>query len=210
MKAPKVKGDTYYGKVAQNYETRRRKQGWWAVEQDEMKHLLDGLPKGLKVLDVPFGTGRFVNFYVEREFDISGLDASIEMVSQAATEVGENFQKCTIRVGSAMELPFDDEAFDLLVSTRFLRDIITFADARKALAEFNRVTSKYAIIQLGQNYDGTTGHVPDNAPMSSLLSADQIDELLLENGFEAKERRKVKSDPSDNSEIFHILCEKKK
>lgn len=30
-KTAKVKGDTYYGKVAQNYETRRRKQSWWGV-----------------------------------------------------------------------------------------------------------------------------------------------------------------------------------
>lgn len=208
MGNPKVKGDSYYGKVAANYEKRRRQQAWWSVEQDEMEALLDTLPRGLKVLDVPFGTGRFVTAYIARGHEITGLDASYAMIAQGAEILGADFNHCTTRTGSAMDLPFADGAFDLLVSTRFLRDIISFHDARIALAEFARVTRRYAIIQLGQSLDGTSVQVAESAPMQSQLSAKAIDELLGSVGFTPTARRKVKSDPEANSEIFHILCEK--
>ena len=75
-----VKGDTYYGKVAANYQKRREKQPWWQVEQDEMERLLDKLPREVSVLDVPFGTGRFVPFYLDRNYSISGLEISEAMI----------------------------------------------------------------------------------------------------------------------------------
>lgn len=211
-KSVKVKGDTYYGRVAENYETRRRKQAWWDVEQTEMKTLLETLletlPKRLRVLDVPFGTGRFVPFYKERGFNISGLDASDEMIAQAERLLGPAFRGCKTRTGSAMDLPYEDGAFDLLVSTRFLRDIVTYADARRALREFARVTRRFAIVQLGQSIDGTSRPVAEDAPMGSHFSGAAVDDLLAVNGFAVRARALVKHDPDQNSEIHHILCEK--
>lgn len=203
-----VKGDTYYGRVARNYEVRRTKQSWWHVEQEEMQTLLDKLPKALRVVDVPFGTGRFVKMYLERGHQVHGLDSSGAMIAQAGEILGADIERCTTHVGSAMELPFQDGEFDLLVSTRFLRDIIVFRDAKKALAEFARVTSKYAIIQLGQTTKpkGTQPRAED--AMGSKLTEKQIDNLLSSVGLKAVERRLVKDDPQDDSQIFHILCEK--
>lgn len=207
-KTAKVKGDTYYGKVAQNYETRRRKQSWWGVEQDEMQSLLTNLPEGLSVLDVPFGTGRFVPFYKKRGYKVTGLDASHEMIEQAKELLGEAFDGVETNTGSAMDLPFKDGSFDLMVSTRFLRDIITYRDARAALMEFGRVTRRYAIIQLGNSIDGTSAVVADDEPMGSRLSAAAVDDLLAVSGFRVLDRRRVKHDPDENSEIHHVLCEK--
>ncbi len=203
-----VKGDSYYGKTARNYEIRRTRQPWWHVENTEMEALLDTLPRSLRVVDVPFGTGRFVPMYLERGYQIHGLDASQAMISQAGEILGEQFKKCSTKTGTATALPYEDGEFDLLVSTRFLRDIIIFKDAKKALAEFARVTKSYAIIQLGQTTaaKGTTPRAGE--AMGSKMSAKQIENLLASVGFSIVEKRLVKADEADASEIYHVLCKK--
>ncbi len=207
MNATKPKGDIYYNKRAETYDKRRVKQPWWHVEQAEMKSLLESLPRDLKVVDVPFGTGRFVPFYDELGYNISGLDSSGHMISAAQTALGPLFAKCRCVVGDAAHLPFETGEFDLVVSTRFLRDIVTFGPAKAMLAEFARVTSKYAIIQLGQA--GGTATIPaDDEVMGGRLNKHGIDKLLKSCGLKAIDRRLVKPDEEGQGDIFHILCEK--
>ena len=206
LKQTPPKGDTYYKGRAQNYEKRRLKQEWWHVEQREMKSLLDGLPRGLKVVDIPFGTGRFVPFYDELGYEISGLDASGDMIEAAKASLGKLHDKCHCTIGDAASLPYEDGAFDLVVSTRFLRDIVTFGPAKQMLAEMARVTSKYAIIQLGNSFKGTRTP-PDDEVMGGNLSRAGVDKLLKANGLKVKDRRLVKSE-EEVGEIYHILCEK--
>ncbi len=206
-----AKGDSYYGKVAANYQKRRAKQGWWAVEQDEMKALLDTLPEGLSVLDVPFGTGRFVPFYNARGDKVIGLDASADMLAAAEEELGDQFQGCKTTVGSAMDLPYPDDSFDLVSSCRFIRDIIIKPDALKALAEFARVTRKHAIIQLGEHSTGGADDVAalsDTIPLHSQLSSKGNEEMLKGLGLKIVEKRLVKDDPEDASHVYHFLLEK--
>ena len=90
MQSPKIvakgrpKGDTYYKDIASNYEKKRKKQAWWHVEQEQMAQLLDQLPDGMSVVDIPFGTGRFVRMYRKKGFKIAGLDARLKFISQGA------------------------------------------------------------------------------------------------------------------------------
>lgn len=205
MNMQRPKGDTYYNDRADNYEKRRKKQGWWHVEQEGMLALLDMLPQGLSVVDIPFGTGRFVPYYVERGYKISGLDSSGHMIDAARRSLGALFDHCHCSIGDAARLPFEDERFDLLVSTRFLRDIITYDVAKRALAEFSRVTKKYAIIQLGQNANGDTP-LTDADVMAGKMSEEKVTQLLADNKFRIMERRLVKDD--EEGLIHHILCEK--
>lgn len=204
---PTGKGDRYYGRTAKNYEARRRKQAWWHVEQAEMQALLEKLPRKLSVVDVPFGTGRFVPLYLDRGFKVAGLDSSDEMMQQAAEILGSDIRKCRLERGLSTALPFADGEFDLLVSTRFLRDIIPFGDAKASLREFARVTKRYAIIQLGHTIAGHA--VPDDhVTMRSVMSADAVEALLADHGFKLIEKRLVKLDEDENSEIHHMLCER--
>jgi len=107
-----------------------------------------------------------------------------------------------------MDLDLQDGQFDLLVSTRFLRDIVVARDAMKALREFARVCSRYAIIQLGENTSGRSVPVDPERVLESRLSADGNAQMLAEAGLRITDKRRVKSDPDQNSEIFHYLCEK--
>lgn len=173
-----------------------------------MEELLATLPKGLSVVDVPFGTGRFVPDYLENGYSIHGLDVSDEMLKAAENALGDSFANCTVATGSAMDLPYKDGEFDLLVSTRFLRDIIVARDAQKALSEFARVTKKYAVIQLGENTTEAGEAVDPNFVLGSRLSAAGNTTLLAEVGLKIVEKRLVMSDPDNNSTIYHFLCEK--
>jgi ubiquinone/menaquinone biosynthesis C-methylase UbiE len=206
LKQTGPKGDTYYKARAQNYNKKRLKQDWWHVEQSAMEALLETLPRGLSVVDIPFGTGRFVPYYDKFGYRIAGLDASADMIGAARAALGPLYDKCSCTVGDAMDLPYADSAFDLVVSTRFLRDIVTFGMAKKMLAEMARVTSKYAIIQLGNNFDD--GRTPDDEEvMGGNLSKAAVDVTLLAHGLRVKDRRLVLSEP-EIGEIYHILCEK--
>lgn len=207
VSTPRPKGDKYYGRVAEIYNKKRNRQKWWHVEHEEMRQLLAKLPKKLKVVDIPFGTGRFVPLYHERDFKISGLEISPHMVEAAKADLGDQFDGCDVRIGSSTDIPFDDKAFDLVVSTRFLSNIITYEDARTTLAEFSRVTKKYGIIQLGHNV-GETADPVMNQTMDTIMSKKAVDALLKEFGFKVKERRLVLEGPAEGGEMHLILCEK--
>ncbi|MBL6638332.1 MAG: class I SAM-dependent methyltransferase [Planktomarina sp.] len=128
--------------------------------------------------------------YRKKGFKIAGLDASEDMILTAQNILGSDFDGIDTRVGDAASLPFKDKEFDLLVSTRFLRDIVTFSVAKEILREFARITKKYAIIQLGHNRK--TGFVPDeNSPMGGWLSEKDLTKLLNSYGFEVVEKRLV-------------------
>ncbi len=172
-----------------------------------MQTLLDTLPKGISVLDVPFGTGRFVPYYRERDYQISGLDASGHMVDAARKALGdEAFYDCFVCIGDAAKLRYPDGAFDLLVSTRFLRDIVTFGPAKQMLKEMARVTRRWAIIQLGEAAEG--GEMPnDDETMAGRMSRQMVDDLLMAHGFRPIERRLVATG-EDGNRIHHILCER--
>lgn len=204
----KVKGDRYYGKTARDYEVVRKKQPWWSVEQREMQTLLDQLPSDLKVVDIPFGTGRFVAYYLARNYEVHGLDASQAMLETARSTLGDAYTQCQTTTGFSTDLPFDDGQFDLLVSTRFLRDIILFRDVKKTMAEFARVTRRFAIIQLGVRLQEPFEVPPDDEKMGSRMSEEQTNAFLAEYGFGVKDHRFVKGVRDGSSEIRHILCEK--
>lgn len=204
----KVKGDRYYGKTAKDYEVVRAKQPWWGVEQREMQSLLKELPRDLSVVDIPFGTGRFVPYYLDRGFKVHGLDASGAMLDTARDILGEQYSACKTSVGFSTALPFEDGQFDLLVSTRFLRDIILFRDVKATLAEFSRVTKGHAILQLGINLKEPFEIPPDDEKMGSRMSMDQTGSLLRDYGFKIIGSRFVKGVRDQSSEIRHILCQK--
>lgn len=172
-----------------------------------MRDLLEALPRDLSVVDIPFGTGRFVPFYDEFGYRITGLDASGNMLEAAKASLGELYGKCTCVTGDAADLPFADNQFDLVVSTRFLRDIVTFGQAKQMLSEMARVTSKYAIVQLGENPGGHVD-IADNQVMGSMMSRAAVDELLAGYGLAAKDRRLVKTS-DEVGHIHHIFCTKR-
>lgn len=141
-------GNSYYGDKALNYFEKRKCKKSFIAEQQVFEELLSGMPKDSKVLDIPFGTGRFVEFYLKKNMDIYGLEISGDMINAAKELLGESFESCNVKKGDATQkLPFEDNYFDLIVSFRFLK-FFPYYTAKEILKEFHRVTKSKAILRM--------------------------------------------------------------
>ncbi|MCO6440310.1 MAG: methyltransferase domain-containing protein [Nitrococcus mobilis] len=88
-----------------------------------------------RVLDIGCGTGALLRSLRQRHprIELTGVDASAEMLAIAAEKLGQGARLC---LASAQRLPVRDEVFDLVISTSALH---YFRDPTRALAEMKRV-----------------------------------------------------------------------
>lgn len=107
-----MKPDDYYGAVAENYDASRSVKPKWAQEITAVDAFLDEGP----VLDVPFGTGRFVPVYRGKGLAYRGIDISADMLKQAAARHG----RVNASLGSIYDLKFRPGVFGTVVCVRFM------------------------------------------------------------------------------------------
>ncbi len=131
--------DRYHGATAQNYLDKRINQKRWKIEQSIIENLIMQEKEGCTILDVPFGTGRFVNYYIKKQMHVFGVDISKDMITAAEKILGETVDKCNISIGSAEKLPHEANTFDIVLSARFFSHL-SYTMSKNVLAEFNRVT----------------------------------------------------------------------
>ena len=183
------KGNIYYNDEAENYDDNRKHHPKWDREQQIVREFLHEFPDGQCVLDVPFGTGRFVPYYLETKFSIYGLDISEDMINAARKSLGADFNNVQVDIGDATSLPYRDDAFDLVVSARFLGRIVNFGNAQKAIAEMARVTSGYALLHIGYTESKKTRRPAPDEPMKRNLSYDDLVSMLHRLGFSVEQHR---------------------
>jgi SAM-dependent methyltransferase len=94
------------------------------------------LTPGERVLDVACGTGNAALLAAAAGAAVTGLDAAPRLVEVARGRAAAAGVDATFVVGDAVELPFDDGAFDVVIS---VFGIIFAPDAEKALEEVFRV-----------------------------------------------------------------------
>jgi ubiquinone/menaquinone biosynthesis C-methylase UbiE len=174
-----------------------------------MRELLANIPSRLSVLDVPFGTGRFVPFYLEKEMKVHGVDISQDMICAAEKALGEQFGDCTVQVADATNLPYADRSFDLVTSFRFLDVILPYGAARRALSEFSRVARNYVILELSERKTTVfRSRLPrDDEAMGGMLYPEELKHLLQN----AQLTIVTKSEPISDSgawQMFAYVCEK--
>lgn len=176
------KNSAYNKTDAINYNNTRENTEAWQKENKTLADFLKNIPNGITVLDVPFGTGRFTNLYRDKQFIIYGLEKSIEMINVAKKN---NQNEIHITCGDAIEIPFENNKFDLVVSVRFLPHIISFGNAKKVIAELSRVSKKYVIVQLGERLqqDFRRRLPKDDEKMGCWLYPDEIEEFLKKVGL---------------------------
>ena len=93
---------------------------------------------GMKVLDVGCGTGAQLAHYQEAGCEVFGIDPSPSMLAMAQNRLGENAE---FHLGSATEIPFEDNYFDLVTATLVLHELApTVRD--EVLAEMQRVVKE--------------------------------------------------------------------
>ena len=91
-----------------------------------------------KILDVGCGTGRLLADLPPKRFQRYGIDTSAGMLSQARGKGhGMHF-----RQGSATEIPFENNSFDVVFGAAVLHHIAEKNAVAQAIAEMVRVTKK--------------------------------------------------------------------
>lgn len=95
--------------------------------------------KGVKILEVSFGSGYLMTHYASNNYEIYGVDYNDKML-----EITENKMKnlnisAKLFQGNVEKLPFPDETFDTVINTMAFTG---YPDGNKAMIELKRVLKR--------------------------------------------------------------------
>ncbi|MEM9629225.1 MAG: class I SAM-dependent methyltransferase [Pseudomonadota bacterium] len=102
-------------------------------------HFFEGHDKPLHVLDAGMGTGGLSAALAKARSGplvFHGIDISACMLNEAYRRLRDRGIEADLRLGDVQALPFDDEAFDLVMAAHVLEHLV---DPHQALAEMVRV-----------------------------------------------------------------------
>jgi ubiquinone/menaquinone biosynthesis C-methylase UbiE len=121
-----------YAHLAPRYD--RRWSFYVNATVQETMHRLD-VSSHKRILDLGCGTGTLIQrlFHLAPETEIVGLDPSLEMLSVARQKLPKSVE---LQVGSADNIPFPNESFDLVISTNAFH---YFRNPSQAIQEVKRV-----------------------------------------------------------------------
>ncbi len=116
-----------------------RPRDWAEIEDEGSRRLFDAvfdaleIGVGTRLLDVGCGSGLACELAAARKADVSGLDATAELLDIAK----ERVPGADLRQGDMQHLPFADDSFDVVT---FFNSLFFAADQEAALREASRVT----------------------------------------------------------------------
>ena len=131
-----------YTKEASVYDEIRYGKGYGRLQMKGIYHALDyflQVKPDTKVLDVATGTGVASLYVAKKGGSITALDLTEAMLNEAKKKaVIENIKNVEFKVGSAFNLPFEDESFDIVTSIKFMH-LFPFKQQQAAIREMLRV-----------------------------------------------------------------------
>lgn len=137
----------YRGEAAARYDAERASTAKWSREQAVMAAFLRQLPPESSVIDIPVGTGRFIEFYHSQSLRATGIDISPDMLTQAELRASEKGSNIDLRIGDIRRIEAADSTFDVAICFRFL-NWLNRGDLKKVIAELARVSRTYIVFSL--------------------------------------------------------------
>lgn len=133
--------DHYYGEVVRDYEAQRVADPVWSIEQATVEFFVGSLAEGASVLDVPVGTGRFLQYYAKAGCAATAFDVSADMLARSDEVAGKLGLDLAVVRGDILNMAVDDDSFDAVVSFRLLTwfDEEQFAAAVRELSRVARL-----------------------------------------------------------------------
>jgi ubiquinone/menaquinone biosynthesis C-methylase UbiE len=110
--------------------------------------------EGMKVLDIGCGTGAHLRLYQKQRCKIYGIDLSPAMIKVAGTKLGD---EAHIFLGSAADMEFDDDQFDLILCFTVLHEM-SQKIREDVLKEARRVLKSDGRMLLIDFHPGTIGN----------------------------------------------------
>lgn len=135
-------GDRKFGYGGYKYDGR-----WRKVAEDMVNHY--NIKPGDRILDVGCGKGFLLYDFTQvvPGIEVQGIDISEYAIQNAKEEV-----RPFLQVGNASSLPYEDDNFDLVISTNALHNLYCY-DLVAALKEIERVgrKNKYLVVESYRN-----------------------------------------------------------
>ena len=135
----------YRGSLAKNYEKDRVVESIWEKEQTFIAQYLSKLGRGGSILDVPVGTGRFINLYLNHGMSVFAVDISEDMLVEVREKFG-NTPNIRLERGDVACLSHGTSSVDYIICWRLVH-LLPKATLAKMICEFARVARKEIIIQ---------------------------------------------------------------
>lgn len=130
----------FYAQESPVYHQRRYETAYGRlfreIHHEVLREALQVLPRHARVLEVACGTGHTSRLLSDMGFAVTATDLTIDMMRHAQSGYRGRYPKFV--VANAFRLPFLAEAFDAVVSTRFLH-LFDMAEQKFLLREMLRV-----------------------------------------------------------------------
>ena len=135
----------YTGETATEYDSRRSGHEKWRREQELMAGVLRRFDREAEVLDVPVGTGRFIELYKASGFRVTGMDVSADMLRECSKNAAASGFAVNLVRGSAFALGIGDNSVDVAVCIRFL-NWLEYGEFKMVIGELARVSRRYLVL----------------------------------------------------------------
>jgi SAM-dependent methyltransferase len=158
----------------------------WRTAENSAPHLLAHLRAGDDLLDVGCGPGTITADLAERVAPggVVGIDRSAEVIELAAAQHrGDHLE---FRVADLMQLPFDDDSFDVVHAHQVLQHL---HDPIAALVELRRVCRPGGIVAVRDADYGAFTWAPEHRELDRWL--DLYRTIARRNGGEADAGRRL-------------------
>ncbi len=141
---------------------------------------------GKKILDIGCARGRFAKQMLKDGAIVTGIDLSDHLIDDAKKNVPE----ATFFCGSATDLPFSNESFDIVYSVETFEHV---PNTEKAISEACRVLKKGGkIIIIDKNYFGLNPNLLIPTPIDKLYK-ELTNQWMYKRKFEFREKYFIKS-----------------
>ncbi len=135
----------YDNNIANSYDLDRQEEEHWKLENVYIENLYNCI-NIMTLLDLPVGTGRFLQYYGKVE-KVIGIDISDDMLQVAMKKADKLSSNIVLHKGDAFSLQYPDEYFEHIVCFRLMH-LIPPDKRLNLLNELKRVVSKKIILQV--------------------------------------------------------------
>lgn len=135
----------YEGTVAEIYDQHRQSSKKWQKEQRIIEELFRDFPDNLSVIDIPVGTGRFFDIYKQKDYKVTGVDISEDMLDKAKQHPCFTESKMRLSEGDIFNLEYPDNTFEISVCIRFL-NLVDENSVAKSIKELARVSNHCLVV----------------------------------------------------------------